>query len=88
MGLLEEILNKQEEILSRLKYLEKSFTSTEKTDTSFINSKEIMSDLQISHRTFHRMKASMPFLMRVGERGNYKARKCDFENWKLNKNKQ
>ncbi len=82
MGLLEQILENQNEILLKLKQLEKSISNTKGDDTSFITTKDIIKDLGISMSTFHRYKNEMPFLMKVGGSSSYKARRCDFELWK------
>ncbi len=83
MGVLEKILENQHEILVRIQQLEKNIAK-EPTDTSMITSRDMISDLGISSRTFQRMIArnELPFLIRTTTNGNYRARKCDFEKWK------
>ncbi len=83
MGVLEKILESQHEILVRIQQLEKNIAK-EKTDTSMITSREIISDLGICYKTFTRMidRNELPFLIRTGSGGRYRARRCDFEKWK------
>ena len=83
MGVLEEILQSQHEILVRIQQLEHTIAK-EPNDTSMITSRDMINDLGICSRTFQRMVArgDMPFLIRTGKGGRYRARKCDFEKWK------
>ena len=83
MGILEQILENQNKILIKIKELEQSIPE-KKTDTSMITSRDMINDLGICSRTFQRMVArgDMPFLIRTGKGGRYRARKCDFEAWK------
>ncbi len=83
MGVLEKILENQHEILTRIQQLEQTIAK-EEDNTQMINSTEIINDLGISYKTFNRMikRGDLPFLSRTTTGGNYRARKCDFENWK------
>lgn len=83
MGVLEKILENQQEILVRIQQLEKNIAE-EKTDTSMITSRDIINDLGVSSRTFQRMiqRGELPFVIRTGTNGRYRARRCDYEKWK------
>lgn len=83
MGVLEKILESQHEILTRIQQLEQNIARKPES-TQMLSSREMISDLGISSRTFQRMVArnELPFLIRTTKNGNYRARKCDFEKWK------
>ena len=85
MGVLEKILENQTEILNRIHQLEKNIAQ-KPADTSMITSRDMISDLGVSTRTFQRMvsRGDMPFLIRTSKGGSYRARRCDFEKWKTN----
>ncbi len=83
MGVLEKILENQHEILTRIQQLEQNI-AREPNNTQMITSREIINDLGITHTTFYKMirRGDLPFLSMTTTGGIYRARKCDFENWK------
>ena len=80
MGVLEQILEQNNQILNRISELESKLKQMDSDDTTMISSKDIIKDMGISTRTFQRMIPQMPFLKRFGRQ--YRARKCDYEAWK------
>ena len=84
MGLLEEIQKQNDEILTRLKDLEGLLNEKpdHNQDTSIISATDMMNDLGIGRKAFKKLSADMPFLIRIGQRGRFRARRCDYEKWK------